>query len=77
MTKIDLKKELTALRDDYESTFKTLIDALPLPAHVDKKMLRLMVVGAINSTQLWYRPGEYTPTQIGQEIVSLLRQPLG
>lgn len=71
-----IHKELTALRDDYERTFIDLIDQLPLDKKTDRKMLRLMLIGAINSTQLWYRPGSYSPTDIGRQFVKFLRQPL-
>lgn len=73
----DISTELTALRDDYEQCFIELIDALPLDKTVDRKMLRLLVLGAGNATQLWYRPGGYSPTDIGRQFVSLLRSPLG
>lgn len=72
----DIKKQLTTLRDAYENKFKALIEALPLTPARDKKLLRLMLLGAINSTQLWYRPGANTPEAIGREFVALLRQPL-
>lgn len=73
----DISKELTALRDDYEKSFVELIDALPLDRKIDRKMLRLLVLGASNATQLWYRPGGASPTEIGREFVRLLREPLG
>ena len=72
----EIEKALVALRDDYEESFVQLIDDLPLDKKTDKKLLRLMLIGAINSTQLWYRPGSYSPTEIGREFVKFLRQPL-
>ena len=72
----ELKRELTTLRDGYEQRFAALIDALPLQATVDRKMLRLMTLGASNATQLWYRSGKQSATEIGQAFVCLLKQPL-
>ncbi len=40
-------------------------------------MLQLMLIGAINSTQLWYRPGDRSPSDIGRQFVKFLREPLG
>ncbi|MEM1110964.1 MAG: TetR/AcrR family transcriptional regulator [Pseudomonadota bacterium] len=73
----DIADELTALRDGYERSFKTLIAALPLDSKTDKKLLRLTLIGAINASQLWYRPGRYSPARIGREVVRMLREPLG
>lgn len=72
----DISAELTALRDAYEQSFIELIDELPLDKSVDRKMLRLMVLGASNATQLWYSKGDHSPTDIGREFVKLLRKPL-
>ena len=45
------------------------LDAAPL--------LRLTLLGAINWTRVWYRPGKLTPQQIAHHLVSsILRQRL-
>ena len=67
--------ELTALRDRYESVFVELIDALPLRAGVDRRSLRLMLLGALNWSQTWYRPGRDDPRAIARNFVALLRRP--
>ncbi|MEL7043665.1 MAG: TetR/AcrR family transcriptional regulator [Pseudomonadota bacterium] len=72
----EIEAELTALRDGYEDSFRRLIKALKLPSKVDKKMLRLFVLGAINATRTWYAPGGKTPRQIGLQIIEILKQPL-
>jgi AcrR family transcriptional regulator len=66
---------LTALRDRYESLFVELIDALPLRPHVDRRALRLMLLGALNWSQTWYRPGRDDPRVIARNFVALLRRP--
>jgi AcrR family transcriptional regulator len=66
---------LTALRDRYESVFVDLIDALPLKPGVDRRALRLMLLGALNWSQTWYRPGRDDPRAIARNFVALLRKP--
>ena len=67
---------LTALRDRYESVFVDLIDALPLKPGVDRRALRLMLLGALNWSQTWYRPGKDSPQVLARRFVRLLRDPL-
>jgi hypothetical protein len=64
------------LREQYEARFRTLIDGLPLPRGTDRHLLRLMLIGAANWTQIWYRPGGKSPAQIGKAFVDNLRKPL-
>jgi AcrR family transcriptional regulator len=66
---------LTALRDRYESVFVDLIDALPLKPGVDRRALRLMLLGALNWSQTWYRPGRDDPRAIARNFVALPRKP--
>ncbi|HXX83545.1 MAG TPA: TetR/AcrR family transcriptional regulator [Casimicrobiaceae bacterium] len=68
--------KLVALRDGYERLFVELIAALPLPRRVDRKSLRLMLLGALNWSQNWYRQGGDDPATIARRFVALLRAPL-
>lgn len=68
---------LVALRGGYEKQFRDLVAALPLPAGADRKTLRLMLLGALNWTQTWYRPGKLNPRRIARQYVALLREQLG
>ena len=66
--------ELVALRDSYERRFARLVGALPLARPTDRTMLRLMLVGALNWSQTWYRDGRGTsPEKIARRFVSLLK----
>ncbi len=65
---------LIALRDEFESRYASLIDDLPLPAGVDRRRLRLMLIGALNWTLIWYRPGGDDPADIARDFVRFLRQ---
>ena len=69
--------ELVALRDSYEKRFARLVAALPLARPTDRAMLRLMLVGALNWSQTWYRAGRgATPEQIARRFVGLLKTSL-
>ncbi|HEY3532369.1 MAG TPA: TetR/AcrR family transcriptional regulator, partial [Casimicrobiaceae bacterium] len=55
---------LAGLRDRYEAIFVDLIEALPLRAGVDRRSLRLMLLGALTWSQTWYRPGRDDPRAV-------------
>jgi AcrR family transcriptional regulator len=62
-------------RDRYEAMWADLADALPLPRRSDRKALRLMLLGALNWAQNWYRPdGPSSPRSIARQFTALLRQ---
>jgi len=66
---------LIGLRDDYETLLASLVDALPLARGTDRRMLRLMLVGALNWSQTWYRPGGGLSSRtIARRFVALLKQ---
>lgn len=71
----EVAAQLTALRDRYESLFIELIDALPMRPNVDRRALRLMLLGALNWSQTWYRRGRDDPRVIARHFVALLRRP--
>jgi AcrR family transcriptional regulator len=69
------QQELIRLRNQYEALFTGLVKALPLPRSTDRHALRLMLVGALNWSQTWYRPdGRFHPRTIARKFVALLRQ---
>jgi hypothetical protein len=73
-----LQRRLNRERAAYEDRFRKLIEALPLAADVDRSLLRLTLLGAINWTRVWYRPGKRTPSQIAHHLVhKVLRKSLG
>lgn len=73
-----LQRRLNRQREAYEERFRRLIQALPLPADVDRSLLRLALLGAINWTRVWYRAGKRTPAQIAHHLVQkVLRKNLG
>ena len=64
---------LVRTRDAYEDIFRDLVAALPVRPGVDRSYLRLTLLGAINWTLIWYRPGGDPPAAIAQRIVALVR----
>jgi AcrR family transcriptional regulator len=50
-------RDLRRLRHGYEARFRGLIDALDLAPGVDRRLLRLQLLGALNGTQTWFRRG--------------------
>ena len=69
----DLQRALVRTRDAYEEIFRRLVDDLPVADDVDRTYLRLTLLGAINWTLIWYRPGGDDPATIAGRIVRLLR----
>lgn len=67
--------QLVAMRDGYERLFAGLIAALPSRRDRDPKSLRLLLLGALNWSQTWYRPGQDDPHVIARRFVGLLREP--
>ncbi len=66
--------ELTLLRDSYEQRFVALIDKLPLPRSVERRDLRLLLMGALNWSQTWFsEDGALSPEQIARHFVRLLK----
>ena len=73
----DIVADLVALRDRYESHFVQIIEDLPLARKTDRRLLRLMLFGALNSTRNWYREGDKSAAIIGRSFVKFLREPIG
>lgn len=64
------------LRVGYERRFRELIDALNLPAGIDPHYLRLLLFGALNWSEVWYRPGGDPPEVVAQRFIETIRRPL-
>jgi hypothetical protein len=64
---------LLGVRDRYETRFKVLVAGLPLPAGLDRRHLRLVLMRAMNWSQTWYRPEGDPPAAIAARLVALVR----
>jgi AcrR family transcriptional regulator len=71
-----VRARLVALRDGYEQTFRELVAALPLAPGTDRRALRLLLLGALNWSPEWYRPGgrqAASPQRIASGFLQLLK----
>jgi TetR/AcrR family transcriptional regulator, cholesterol catabolism regulator len=69
-------QSLSELRTQYEALFEGLIADLPLARGTDRRVLKLMLIGALNWSQTWYRPdGRLTPRALARKFIGLLRHP--
>ena len=64
------------MRDGYELIFVRLLDDLALPRGTDRHDLRLMLLGALNWSFSWYRPGRNSPAELARTYVKYLRNGL-
>ncbi len=68
-------RHLIGLRNRYEALFVQMVKDLPLARGTDRRALRLMLVGALNWSQTWYRAdGRLSPRAIARKFIGLLRQ---
>jgi AcrR family transcriptional regulator len=72
---------LGPLRSDYEAMWAGLVEALPLqdrlegPDGLDRRVLRLNLIGALNWTRTWYRAdGALRPAELAAQLVGMLRR---
>ena len=72
-----VRPRLVALRDGYEQTFRDLIARLPLAPGTDRRTLRLMLLGALNWSPEWYRPGGDSPRKLASGFLRLLKHTRG
>lgn len=69
------REDLVRLRDKYEVFLRDLVGALPLPADVDRRLLRLFLIGAVNHIPVWHQPGGESPKEIADQFLRVLRGP--
>jgi AcrR family transcriptional regulator len=69
-----VRKQLVRLRDGYEEVFRDLVAQLPLAPGTDRRALRLLLLGALNWSPEWYRPGGDSPRKIAAGFIGLLRR---
>ena len=67
-----LQRRLNRDRDAYEARYTALIDGLGLAADVDRSVVRLNLLGALNWTRMWYRPGKRNPKELAHHLVQVM-----
>jgi TetR/AcrR family transcriptional regulator, cholesterol catabolism regulator len=62
----------------YDQLFAAAVDSGELDPNVDRKALRMLVIGAMNWAPEWYRPnGGSTPEEIAELLVRMLVRGVG
>lgn len=69
-----VREQMTDLRDRYESRFRELIAELELSPGVNRHYLRLLLIGALNWSRTWYRPGGDPPARIAAQFTGILER---
>jgi len=68
-----IKARVIALRNVYEKVFVDLIEDLPLRKNLDRRYMRLTLIGALSWPLFWYKKGGDTPATIAKTILAMLR----
>jgi AcrR family transcriptional regulator len=68
-----IRARVIALRDEYEKIFVGLIDDLPLRKGIDRRYLRLTVIGALSWSLFWFKKERDAPAAIAKQILAMLR----
>ena len=68
--------QLRELRASYEEFFRMAVAQLPLPLNSDRRILRLMLFGALNWAPLWFNPqGRDSPQALAKTFIGYLKEP--
>lgn len=68
-----LQRRLKGDRESFEQMFRQLIADLDLPEETDRSLFRLALLGALNWTHVWYKPGRKTPREIAAQLIAMLK----
>jgi len=63
--------ELRAHRDRYEKRFHAVVERLDLPKDRSPTLHRILLLGALNATPIWYRPSRQGLDKIVDEFVAI------
>lgn len=69
----EIAADLTCLRDRYEERFRALFAEVALPEGVAPGLARLFLLGALNWTPVWHRPGRAPISEIARQVLAPLR----
>ncbi|RBP18167.1 TetR family transcriptional regulator [Roseiarcus fermentans] len=69
----DIAADLIRLRDRYEERFRALFAQVELPEGMSPGLARLFLLGALNWTPVWRRPGGAPIAEIARQMLAPLR----
>lgn len=68
-----VRADLIERRDRFETLFRDLVAALPLPDAIDRSVYRNLLLAQLNTAADWYRIGRLTPAEIAHQIATIFR----
>jgi AcrR family transcriptional regulator len=68
-----LQKRLEKDRKKYDQLFRKLVAGLNLSSRTNRSIFRLALLGALNWTLVWYKPGKATPQAIARDLIQIFR----
>lgn len=69
----EIAADLIRLRDRYEEQFRALFAEVTLPEGVAPGLARLFLLGALNWTPVWHRPGRAPIREIAHQLLVPMR----
>jgi AcrR family transcriptional regulator len=69
----EVSADLTRLRDRYEDRFRALFGEVKLPEGMAPGLARLFLLGSLNWTPVWHRPGRTSISEIARQMLAPLR----
>ena len=69
----DMRPELIKDRDRFERIYRQLVDDLPLPERINRRVYRLFLLSLLNSVTNWYHPGRLSPKGIARQLFWMVR----
>jgi TetR/AcrR family transcriptional regulator, cholesterol catabolism regulator len=69
----EVSADLTRLRDRYEERFRVLFGEVKLPEGMAPGLARLFLLGSLNWTPVWHRPGRTSISEIARQMLAPLR----
>ena len=70
---LSIRARVIALRNVYEKVFVDLVHDLPLRKNVDRRYLRLTLIGALSWSLFWFKKDGDAPATIAKRILAMLR----
>ncbi|MBB2205274.1 TetR/AcrR family transcriptional regulator [Gluconacetobacter takamatsuzukensis] len=69
----EVKTILVRKRDQFETIFRDIVDALPLPPGMDRQIYRILLLRLLNTADTWYHEGRMSRTEIAAQILTIFR----
>ena len=69
----EVSADLIKLRDRYEERFRVLFDEVTLGEGMAPGLARLFLLGSLNWTPVWHRPGQTSISEIARQMLAPLR----